>query len=316
LLFLLSACREGEVILKAYSSRHRTGELVQLTQKDIDTLKEIENRLDAAIKQYGDHGAFVKLTHRSPKDVALDKDNAKTKAIFLEKLKHINKNDRGAIAIAWVTALQESLKVFSGKEALNLLIDSYRIREDLRADVEYPDFFKSKLVVRKFVHVDLSLEFRGFVSNKKLTALSQYESGVFFKKLVPKKKMIEKEIVQFFEKEVKDNIALSSYVIDFCIVDGKVMIVDLNPFHANTGGGLFTWREDRNLILNGPFSFRILEHPPKEDPLDKIPQYWIDLINDFYSNAEQNQRMWTYGFLALAAFVLVANVLLMRQRSK
>jgi hypothetical protein len=94
----------------------------------------------------------------------------------------------------------------------------------------------------------------GFVSNKKLTALSQYESGVFFKKLVPKKKMIEKEIVQFFEKEVKDNIALSSYVIDFCIVDGKVMIVDLNPFHANTGGGLFTWREDRNLILNGYIS--------------------------------------------------------------
>jgi hypothetical protein len=119
---LLSACREGEVILKAYSSRHRTGELVQLTQKDIDTLKEIENRLDAAIKQYGDHGAFVKLTHRSPKDVALDKDNAKTKAIFLEKLKHINKNDRGAIAIAWVTALQESLKVLFFVSLYNMYI--------------------------------------------------------------------------------------------------------------------------------------------------------------------------------------------------
>jgi hypothetical protein len=78
--------------------------------------------LDAAIKQYGDHGAFVKLTHRSPKDVALDKDNAKTKAIFLEKLKHINKNDRGAIAIAWVTALQESLKVLFFVSLYNMYI--------------------------------------------------------------------------------------------------------------------------------------------------------------------------------------------------
>jgi hypothetical protein len=57
------------------------------------------------------------------------------------------------------------------------------------------------------------------VSNGKLTALSQYESGVFFKNLLSRKKTIERQIVQFFEKEVK--ITLSSYVIDFCIVDEK-----------------------------------------------------------------------------------------------
>jgi hypothetical protein len=100
-------------------------------------------------------------------------------------LKHIDKNNKQSIAIAWVTALQESLKVlsqteksdsfssvvkmivlevFSGKEALDLLIDSYRIREDLRADVAYPVFFKSKLVVRKFVPIAPSLKFRGIFS--------------------------------------------------------------------------------------------------------------------------------------------------------
>jgi hypothetical protein len=125
----------------------------------------------------------------------------------------------------------------------------------------------------------------GFVSNRKLTALSQYERGVFFEELVSQKTAIEKQIIHFFENVVKDNISLSSYVIDLCLVDGKgithfvtlfnnitflflflfffeidterkfeiVMIIDLNPFHANTDGCLFSWEKDHELIHNGTF---------------------------------------------------------------
>jgi hypothetical protein len=31
--------REGEVLLKAYSARHQKGEVIQLTQKEIEMLK-------------------------------------------------------------------------------------------------------------------------------------------------------------------------------------------------------------------------------------------------------------------------------------
>lgn len=37
-------------------------------------------------------------------------------------------------------------------------------------------------------------------------------------------------IVECFETQVKDRIQLESYVIDFCIVDDKVYVVELNPF--------------------------------------------------------------------------------------
>ena len=111
-------------------------------------------------------------------------------------------------------------QVTSGKEALELLVKSYRIREDLITDIEYPDFFKSKLVVRKFVPVDISMEFRAFVSQGKITALSQYESGLYFRKLAAKKDTIQNEILALFEK-IKDKIKLKSYVIDLAIVDDK-----------------------------------------------------------------------------------------------
>lgn len=101
-----------------------------------------------------------------------------------------------------------------------MLVKSYRIREDLITDIEYPDFFKSKLVVRKFVPVDISMEFRAFVSKGKITALSQYESGLYFRKLAPKKDSIQHEILALFEK-IKDKIRLQSYVLDLAIVDDK-----------------------------------------------------------------------------------------------
>jgi hypothetical protein len=68
-------------------------------------------------------------------------------------------------------------------------------------------------------------------------------------------------------------------------------------------------------FLLGPFSFRILEQPPNENPLESIPKFWINLIESNYSNVEQTSNMWTYGFLALGVFFLVANIILMRQRA-
>jgi hypothetical protein len=70
------------------------------------------------------------------------------------------------------------------------------------------------------VPVDISMEFRAFVSKGKITALSQYESGLYFRKLVSKKDTIQNEILALFEK-IKDKIRLQSYVIDLVIVDDK-----------------------------------------------------------------------------------------------
>lgn len=65
----------------------------------------------------------------------------------------------------------------------------------------------------------------------------------------------------------------SSYVIDFYLAsDNSIKIVELNPFvrlngstpsnhpqHIGAGACLFSWKENRDLFLNGPFEFRIIE---------------------------------------------------------
>jgi hypothetical protein len=308
--------KEGEAILKAnsYYTSRRT-RVNEITQKEVDLLKDIEWRLDVAIKKYGASGAFIKLSHRSPKDVAADKDNEKTKSIFKRKLHHVDSQDTNRQGIAWVAALNESMRVTSGKEALELLVKSYRIREDLITDIEYPDFFKSKLVVRKFVPVDISMEFRAFVSKGKITALSQYESGLYFRKLAPKKDTIQNEILALFEK-IKDKIRLQSYVIDLVIVDDKVLIIELNPFHSNTSACLFSWKHDREIILNGPFTFRIVEAPIETDVLhDALPKHCLDIVGSYYKTPA-SVIYWTQGLIALSVLVVGANLFLYQKRQQ
>lgn len=50
---------------------------------------------------------------------------------------------------------------------------SERISQDMKLALAHPERFKEHFVIRKWVDLDPSLEFRGFVKNNKLNALSQ-----------------------------------------------------------------------------------------------------------------------------------------------
>jgi len=76
-----------------------------------------------------------------------------------------------------------------------------------------------------------------------------------------KKDEIQTKVVEFFE-QVKDQINLESYIIDFVMMkDGTIKIVELNPFSRSTGSCLFDWIIDKELIEKGPFQFRVVEQP-------------------------------------------------------
>lgn len=67
--------------------------------------------------------------------------------------------------------------VHSGKEAVELLGASHRIWQDVNAaldSVEKIDSFEMYVVVREWAQIHPSLEFRGFVYERKLNALSSY----------------------------------------------------------------------------------------------------------------------------------------------
>jgi hypothetical protein len=77
-------------------------------------------------------------------------------------------------------------------------------------------------------------EFRGFVSNGILTAITQYFSICYFEELSRDQESICKKLVEYHER-IKERIQphLMSYGIDFFIAsDGSVMTIELNPFYT------------------------------------------------------------------------------------
>lgn len=194
-------------------------------------------------------------------------------------------------------ALVRSLLCTSEDEAIDLLLRSNRVRMDLGQDVAYPKFFKSSLVVRRYdVDIDPALEFRAFVRNHKLTAVSQYEE-FYYPNLSSRQEELKSRIADFFTSVVspivqKTNCLPASYVVDFALIGESLKVIEINPFHSNTAGSLFSWKNDRETILNGPLSFRFVESPPKK-PLELVPPHLLKDIQNFYRR--KSAVSWVFG---------------------
>jgi hypothetical protein len=117
-------------------------------------------------------------------------------------------------------ALIKSLKVKNGNEAMDLICNSQRVADDLTRELKYSEDFSLNIVIREWNDsLSYEMEFRGFVCKNKLTAISQYDSYLYSKKLNDEKDEIE-------EKH------LDSYIVDFGILtNGKIVIIELNPFN-------------------------------------------------------------------------------------
>ena len=82
--------------------------------------------------------------------------------------------------------------------------------------------------------------------------------------------------------------------MDFLYDDDKVYIIELNPFYAQTGAALFSWKKDRDLFVNGPLEFRA-----RTEIDDKIQTYfapkWKKSLEQYkqsgaISNGDNNQK--------------------------
>ena len=86
-------------------------------------------------------------------------------------------------------------------------------------------------------------ELRGFVYQKKLTALSHHNNLVFFSELHDEKEEMEIKVRSFMEDfipVVEDTLA--SFVVDLVIDgEGRVWVVEINPFGEMAGSCLFSW---------------------------------------------------------------------------
>ncbi|EFC36856.1 predicted protein [Naegleria gruberi] len=201
----------------------------------LETLEIDVNREMKELSCCNDEGCFIKLSCRSPKDAFAV--CAKMKELFNDKIEKIVMEKKGVLAtpnerlIAVNESFIQSMKVKDFAEEYTYFTKSARVLEDLLLFLKYDKKQREenpiKIIIREWVDIPSKYEFRSFVKNKQLTAISQYFDT--FAHRVP----------------------LNDYICDFAIdSNGRVYIVELNPFSTTTDACLFSWTKDGE-ILNG-----------------------------------------------------------------
>lgn len=139
-------------------------------------------------------------------------------------------------------------------------------------------------------------EFRGFVHDKSLNALTQYNTSAAFPQLVQHKQAYSDAVQAFFQDKVRDVLTgHDSYVIDFIVLDTdtadrwQIFVIELNPFYTGAGTGCFSWKHDRELFLHGPYECRIIEQTP-EDAADFLPVKWKKYIDRCIEGHHSKQK--------------------------
>ena len=158
--------------------------------------------------------------------------------------------------------------VRSGQEAVSIMLDSYRVVEDLReayAAEKLSKGDKISIVIRGWDdRITPSCEFRGFVWNNRLTCVGQYWHHLFFPHLQEKvlQEQIASDLLEFYDTKIKASMPVPSAMLDLVYLGkGDIILVEINPLTDGLGSfpgstGLFDYEE---AVLRGeaPFELRV-----------------------------------------------------------
>ncbi|KAJ1970122.1 hypothetical protein IWQ62_000162 [Dispira parvispora] len=156
----------------------------------------------------------------------------------------------------WITATN-TLKCTTPEDIFLLLKGSDRVHEDLNhpyrevtstsggapalRDQPLKDT-QTQLVLRQWANLNPSLEFRCFIQNKQIKAITQIDLN-YFAFLVTDEPTIRKAILAFYRDQVRPVFPRDNYVMDVYVRSdyGKVYVVDFNPLSEATDTILLTW---------------------------------------------------------------------------
>jgi hypothetical protein len=178
----------------------------------------LENEMSAFLK--ADNCVFIKTSSRSAKDSPLATNMFKNLySNYLSSSEDpINENIQ---ITCLLKAAFDCLKITNVDEAIEMIVKSERIYQDMLLAIENPSRFKENFVVRKFYDIDVDMEFRGFVYDMKLNALSQYNYLIWSKRLVENKDLIQRLIIDYFNNKVlpilREAQFEKNFIIDFAV---------------------------------------------------------------------------------------------------
>lgn len=134
-------------------------------------------------------------------------------------------------------------------------------------DIDGPDSYiqeplKYELVLRKWSNLHKSMEFRCFVSNHEVIAISQRNHSEHYPHLKKEYMKIRSLLIDFYDEYIHRNFAegtIQNYVFDVYVdKNERVWLIDFNLWSTRTDALLFTWEE---LIQLQPDEYKeIFEH--------------------------------------------------------
>ena len=197
-----------------------------LSKSEKHTLDKMAARLEVAMATFTSEGShvFVKTSSRSAKDAPMVQD--KFVALYKTELHRLNEEEQrkeNQQITCLLRAAFEAMKVKKSEEVIDMFMCSERIYQDMLLAVQHEERFCEHFVIRKFVHIDVDMEFRGFVFGQQLRAVSQYNYLIFSARLAKDKDSIMEVLQQFFDQQIqpkfKDSKFPDNYIIDFAVCE-------------------------------------------------------------------------------------------------
>eukprot|EP00128_Syssomonas_multiformis_P003760 Colp12_sorted_trinity150504_noHs@16938 len=228
--------------------------------KDVEMLNNLQSRLQDIINESGwaTQGVFVKTSSRSAKDAAIAHER------LVESYKaHCKKisnppypiNER---IISVLHAGTQMLKCKDAADAMKMLTQSERIEQDMSLALEVfkrNGFWHEHLVIREWHDIEVSQEWRCFISNRKVTAIAQYNYLPYFADLHENREYLKTLITSFLTDTVLPLLPEAEFkdmVVDVAILspyqNPKPWVIELNPFLSSTDGALFSWVHDGHIL--------------------------------------------------------------------
>jgi hypothetical protein len=295
----------AEALVKACEAAQEQGATqdfekeVQLSDGVASVLSDLfSRRLQPAMNALTDSmsgGCFVKTSSRSAKDHA-DLDTLKDRLLSaMENQLGISvssgqKPDENANMIAMSYASMEQLKMADAEHVMHIFTRSERIWHDMHLALnQYKrrntwDESAQSLVVRRWIRFEPDMEFRCFICEGQVVAISQYRHLCYFPRLCANRSIILDTLTSFLNDlclpVLKGVFPLDDYVLDVGIelseavssesmtstgiLDDapgsladptgatkvhKCWAIEANPYFETTDGCLFSWEKDRGTLL-------------------------------------------------------------------
>lgn len=261
--FLPLSRAEARAIIHYYRSRF-LGHAGLLSRSDADVLSGLESRLDFAVQDFRDQGCFPRLCGRSAKDgFPLNRDRVRREyADAIRKVTSLHGSDLPASLRMLASTKVEVLRCRSGAEVMNLLLTSERVYADMIDWLNYGE--PEQVVLRRWEpEVSVDLEFRLYVYENSLNAISQYDHHCRYEHLSELKTRLEPRLVALW-KELHPSVGVASYCVDIAYLPrvDELVMVELSPFLRCTGAHCFRWSNPDDVDIleeRRPFEFRLVQ---------------------------------------------------------